>query len=205
MNSFVKNIYSIIDRFIWDIKACCYDEIRTNRVCGSILERENQGIKLLIERISKRDAIVFDLGIGTGNDLKLLPNQFRVVGFDKNLRMLQSTRNGYSVDLVQADVLCLPVGDMTADIILMIGVSEYIREIDSMFKELARIMNPQAYAIITYSPDSMITRLRKLVGNRLIIRSKEEIESLIQLNGFMIMEMNCLKTQHQILMKKMAD
>ena len=119
--------------------------------------------------------------------------------------MLQSTRNGYSVDLVQADVLCLPVGDMTADIILMIGVLEYIREIDSMFKELARIMNPQAYAIITYSPDSMITRLRKLVGNRLIIRSKEEIESLIQLNGFMIMEMNCLKTQHQILMKKMAD
>ncbi|MBN1155208.1 class I SAM-dependent methyltransferase [candidate division KSB1 bacterium] len=159
----------------------------------------------MYDRIARSGAALYDLGIGTGNALQFLPTNLRIFGFDNNLHMLTLAKRRYAVDVVQASILNLPVRDFSADIVLVVGVSEYITDIDMMFKELQRIMNSGSHALVTYSPLSIISVLRKFTGNKVIIRKREQFEPLIEQYGFEIIDTNYLSTQHQLLIKKIAD
>jgi len=198
----VKNIYSITDSIAWSIKALFYKYLRYKGPFKYLIEKENNSLQQLIEHVHDIDGHILDLGTGTGNVIRSLPYDTRVTGIDINLHMLKVARSLFHSNFVIANLLALPVKNESIGFVTLVGILEYIAEPDTLFKELIRVLKQDSCAIVTYSPDSTISRLRKLTGNRVIIRNIRELEFYIEKYGFEIVEAKLLNTQHQLLIKK---
>lgn len=86
-------------------------------------------------------ARVFDLACGTGDLCRELRRAgHRPIGFDFAFGMLANART--DAPLVQADVLCLPVPDASADGVTCGFALRNVVSLDDLFAELARVVRP---------------------------------------------------------------
>jgi ubiquinone/menaquinone biosynthesis C-methylase UbiE len=169
---------------------------------GFFFRRENNALASLIKRVPMDRGIVTDLGTGLGNALSFIQSDFTRIGIDLNLNMLKFAKRRNEGYYIQSDVLTTAIKNESADIVLMCGVWEYIKDHYALLSEIKRIMKRNSYAVITYSPPRFLTRLRIFFGLKIYPITEEHIREYLLENGFEIMALSRCMLQHQLLIKK---
>ena len=122
------------------------------------------------------DTMVLDAGSGTGivtlalQDARYRPR--RIVALDLSIKSLmvardefaQRKRSARKTDTVQANILKMPFGDATFDLLLMCGVLEYAPLDEGLF-EAARVMKKGAKLVLLPVKPSIVGSVLELLYN----------------------------------------
>ncbi len=98
--------------------------------------------------------VVAELGCGTGSNLEALaPHVTRVIGVDREYRMLDAARHRTeglpNVELRQGGLEDLPLNPAEVDAALCILVLHHIPDLKRAFSEIARVVRPGGKVVIT--------------------------------------------------------
>ena len=139
---------------LWNIYAKIYKVLRSNPVTKTILHTEHQSLlKLLVFRIpSITSGQALDLGTGRGDFLKCNPTDIgNIYAIDNSPRMVALTRKTHDyVDVVLGDALDTPFDNECMDLILCVGLSEYIADIDVLLNEIFSVLKSDGFAIMDF-------------------------------------------------------
>ena len=120
-----------------------WDSIRSLHVAESAVEKAIQQA-LGDEPVGR----LLDVGTGTGRMIELLgPTALQAIGIDKSSEMLRLARvkleaAGITSSLRQADMYALPLGDGSADSIVIHQVLHYAQNPAAALAEAARVLRP---------------------------------------------------------------
>ena len=190
---------------LWDITARIYPWLRLNPVSRHFLQEERESIAALLSMVStKTDACVADIGVGRGHSLFFLPTTAQVkFALDKSFRMISLTKPAYPGMLfVQADVLQLPLKSSTFDLVLCIGLLEYVDDIHRLLAQLYKIIKINGHLLLTSSPKNTLTYLRLLTGQKIYPRNRLKVEHDISTHSFNIIGIKSTRSQNQFLLCK---
>jgi ubiquinone/menaquinone biosynthesis C-methylase UbiE len=190
---------------VWKTQSSVYNYLRSNPISRRLLSSENDGIESLLRSIeSEKIAKALDMGTGRGNGLKLMPNFTSfIAGIDDCLNMVEKTKPFFpEAEFVNADAQSLPFKDGCFDLILCIGLSEYIADMRSLLNGICRTLRENGYLILTASPKNLMTALRLVLGHRLYPRNRDIVRDAIENSGFHIMAENKSISQIQFLARK---
>ncbi len=142
--------------------------------------------------------------MGSGLSLDLMPADIsRIVALDQSAEMVARTRIKYThVETITGSALNTPYDSGCMDLILCIGVSEYIADIDILIGEIFRVLKDTGYAILTSSPTNILNHVRKLSGHKLYLRSDTEMIAIISSGNFNILRSNHTLIQDHFLLTK---
>lgn len=136
-----------------------------------------------------------DMGCGTGKLLYHLKNYASfTVGVDSSPVMLEQARklfkeeNG-SVELRLGELEHLPVGDKEADFAIVSMALHHLSNPERAITEAGRILNKKGKFIIADFEKHQNEDMRVKYGDRWLGFSKEEIESFLTGNGFLLIDM----------------
>jgi len=193
----------MIKTFLWNIKAKLYFYLRNRFPFRYILQHENKSLKQLLSQVPDSQLkFVVDLGVGTGNALSIINCEKIRIGVDFSLSMLHLAKKDISALFVNCDVLFLSLKNEIADLVLAIGLSEYIPQLEIIFQEMKRISKPNAFAIVTYAPKNIWTWLRWFLGHKIYPRKFDDILRIIQSYGFEVVAREKSMMQRQLLIIK---
>lgn len=109
--------------------------------------------RLLEGRLKSRMSIL-DLGIGTGRSLKTIVGRgHNITGIDISHAMLRRARRQYPrARLMRADLnQSIPLSkDARFDLVLAVGVFEFVREINMVIQGATRHLRPQGFLCFTF-------------------------------------------------------
>ena len=144
------------------------------------------------------------MGTGRGNCIKLIPPDIiKLYAIDKSFEMVALTSKKYkNVEISVGDACHTLFPNKSMDLILCVGVSEYIAEIEVLIKEISRVLNDRGFAIITSSPPNIFNHFRKLAGHKLYLRSDALMTQNISGGNFKIVRINHTLLQDQYLLTK---
>lgn len=152
---------------------------------------------------SKEDATILDLGCGSGIHIKLFAERCRqITGVDFSEQMLlQAEKELEGIDkrkwtLKRADAQELPFPDKSFDVVMSMGLLDYVPSPEQVLSECHRVLKDSGTIIFTIPKGrSLFFFLRTPIGN--IIRKKifdlppidniftrKEIETLVRSKGF---------------------
>lgn len=99
------------------------------------------------------DAVIADLGCGTGRTLRdLSPHVRQVIGVDASPQMLKAARKRLAgvknVELRQGELASLPIEGAACDAALCVLALSYVEEPAAVIREMARILKPGGRAVI---------------------------------------------------------
>lgn len=153
----------------------------------------------------KEDATILDLGCGSGVHIKLFAERCRqITGVDFSEQMLlQAEKELEGIDkrkwtLKQADAQELPFPDKSFDVVISMGLLDYVPSPEQVLSECHRVLKDSGTIIFTIPKGpSLFFFLRTPIGN--IIRKKifdlppidniftrKEIETLVRSKGFQL-------------------
>jgi ubiquinone/menaquinone biosynthesis C-methylase UbiE len=122
---------------------------------------------------------------------------------DQSAEMVTKTRKNYKhVEVISGSALYTPYDYECMDLILCIGVSEYIADIDALLGEILRVLKIGGFAIITSSPLNYLNYIRNLSGHKLHLRSEIEMTSRISAGKLSILKTNHTLIQDHFLLTK---
>lgn len=188
-----------MSRLIWKIQSSFYEALRKNPLSTKILTKENQTIQSLLAELSFTTiSKVLDIGTGRGNILNLIPiKEVFCVGLDFIYSMVHKCKSDFpEVHFVNADGKSFPFHDTIFDLVLCVGVSEYVHEIDKLIRSINGILKLNGHCIFTISPPRFITYFRYMTGHRLYPQHPDNFERLLVEEGFL--KLNCTVTPFQI-------
>ncbi len=140
-----------------------YDEA----TAGAFKWKAPQESNLLILPYAKKGHEVLDIGIGTGQSSEALSRiGCKITGLDISTKMLAVARKKFpEFNLHKADIEGrLPVlAHRKFDIILTIGVLEFVDDIKRVFKKISQFLEPDGLLCFTYEkylPQSKLQRWR---------------------------------------------
>ncbi|HEY3130379.1 MAG TPA: methyltransferase domain-containing protein [Acidobacteriota bacterium] len=125
----------------------------------------------LYQTIEDRNVLtIYDIGSGRGYNIPALRQRFPaslLIALDLNWNALSAARNETSAAWpVQCDALTLPLEDSRADLAVCTEVLEHVADLDSAVREIARVVRPGGYAVIS-SPNYLnLMGLRKWIHDR---------------------------------------
>lgn len=106
---------------------------------------------LLHSLCALRDARVLDLGTGGGRLLpRLAPVARRVTAVDLSEALLARAPRLPRVGLVQANALDLGLRSDAFDIVISLGLCEYVADLDPFLAQVARVLRPGGQIAFTY-------------------------------------------------------
>lgn len=156
---------------------------------------EKKSILNLLSRrtIIQKSGKALDLGTGRGWSLKLIPTEFSsIYAVDQSIKMTQLVKQKYpTVDVTCCNALNTPYSSETIDLIMCVGLSEYIIDIHHLVAEISRLLTKGGFAIITSSPANIFNQMRKLLGHKIYFRSVSTMHEI-----FKSYEINIIKTNH---------
>lgn len=188
----------------WKVRAKLYHWFRRIFPVNFIFYREIENILGLIEHLSKEPESVLDLGTGIGDTLQYLPNGKRRTLLDYSIEMLSRANGNINDKKVIGDLIHLPIKKNKFDLITCIGASEYIQPKAILLKEIYECLNPDGYALITFSPKNMFTRFRKLLCKQIYPLSGSTAYDLIAAQGFFVVWVYKSTMQSQYLLQKIV-
>jgi len=186
---------------IWDFKATLYKYFRMHFIFRFILENEYLRLKKLLSQLPPGKKRVLDIGTGMGNALFFVSNDHLLLGLDRSFKMLQLARKRIEASFIQADANRLPLKSKTFDLILGIGIMEYLSHLDKFFHEICRIINLGGFLVVTFSPPNLLTYLRTLLGHRIYPLRFGQFKELAEDHGFQILNRTRSLMQEQYLLK----
>lgn len=188
---------------LWNLKAKLYRLLRANFPFNLILEGENKKLEIMLGSIDIANQRIIDLGTGTGNVLHYYTNFKPVIGVDLIYAMLQIARRCFpGVNYVQANALDLPIQTNSVQLITAVGLTEYVWDIESFFKEQFRILTADGFLVLTFSPQGIWTRLRLLLGHQIYPRALENLVTIAKSERFQIIKSSYSLMQGQVLFQK---
>ena len=172
----------------WNRVARYYSLFRFNPISYYILNKEQKSIRDLIAmRINISDSgRALDMGTGNGLSLNLIPPDIsHIHAIDQSAEMATKTRNNYNhVEVITGNALETPYENECMDLILCVGVSEYIADIKVLLGEIFRVLKTGGFAVFTSSPPNYLNHIRKLSGHNLYLRSATEMTERIFAGNF---------------------
>jgi len=188
--------------FLWHVKSKFYRATRKRFPFNLILKGENKKLNILLDLVDTKGKIILDLGTGTGNVLQFLNDAHVVFAIDSNYSMLQVTKRLYpNVVLIQADALKLPVKSNSIHIITAIGLSEYVGEIESLFKEIFQAQLKDSFLVLTFSPRGFWTRLRSVLGHSIYPGTLNDMAKIARKEHFQMVNNRRTLMQEQVLFR----
>jgi predicted TPR repeat methyltransferase len=193
----VKGTMSFSDT-LWHLKAKAYRRLRPK----FILNAENKAIQNVLQHIEGQSIKrVLDMGCGVGNSARLLDKKPGfLVAMDRSISMLKQSR--LCTLLINADMLHPPFRDEIFDLILCVGVTEYIADINGLLQRITKLLVPQGYLIITISPPGPLTYLRFLLGQRIFPLSDKKMINRLHRRALTIVKKSNTLLQVQYLLQK---
>ena len=185
-------------RCLWKIKSPVYDWLRLRL----LQKRDYAAVTMLLNKVPFNSVRqVLDAGSGTGGSLSLLtaytPN---AIGLDSSMAMLRKTTAAGI--LVNGDIMASPFNTGIFDLILCVGVSEYIADLENLLITLNLHLCGGGYLIFTQSPVNGLNFLRKLSGHRLYLRNEQQTEKYFKETNFKIIKKSRTIIQAQYLLQK---
>jgi ubiquinone/menaquinone biosynthesis C-methylase UbiE len=193
---------------LWTIKAKLYHLMRKRSIFQYILQKENENFRSLLNKLPKRDIKILDLGCGDGNIINLLHRHFPhspIYGLDRSSAMIQNIKKGDKTLLVQGNACKIPFKQNCFELCTVVGLTEYIEDINNFMNNLYGIMKSNGYIIITFSPKNVFTYTRFIHGIKLYPVDKMTITQFITNNGFTIIKKKTSLMQLQYLIKKTSS
>jgi ubiquinone/menaquinone biosynthesis C-methylase UbiE len=188
---------------IWSLKAKFYRTLRTNFPFNLILKEENKKLKLMLSSIEVSNKTIVDLGTGTGNVFQFFVDSKLTIGIDFTFSMLQSTRRFYpETNLLQANAIALPIKHSSVELVTAFGLSEYLKNIEPLFKEAYRALKKNGFLVLTFSPRGIWSRLRLLLGHKIYPRTFADLDAIAKSEGFQIIKNSNSIMQSQVLFQK---
>ncbi len=189
---------------LWRQRARLYCLFRSRFPFNRILERENQNLQRLLQSVVVAGAgIAVDVGTGNGNVLRWLNRFALVIGIDSNFIMLQQAKQHVpTACLMQGEAGRLPLKPAVADLVVAVGLTEYLRDAAGIFYEAQRILSSTGCLIITSAPPGLWTCLRRLLGHGLFPRTAAQIAALGRQNNFRLQAQMRTMMQEQLLFQK---
>ncbi len=159
------------------------------------VEMENKKRKL------EKKIKLLDLGGGTGEFVKYLPDNFAVTIADPSSAMLKKSKNKkYSkkVEHVLADGAALPFADEQFDYITISDALHHFRDVSSALAEARRVLKKQGdLFILEFDPAAFLTKViiffERIAGEPVNFFDPSTLEKKIGNNNF--------KTEHEYLNK----
>lgn len=162
-----------------------------------ILEEEKDNMRYLLEGVQA--GLILDIGSGIGSSLDLFPENRRLVCCDRAVPMLKKIKGRVNLHTSAADAEHLPFRDGIFDMVSLIGVIEYLKDLDLVFQETARVLQPGGFLLLTSSPPSLWTFFRLALGKRLHPRDGAFVNRFAHDRGFFILGRTCSFLQEQFL------
>lgn len=170
---------------------------------NSILKRENENFRQLLEKAGGTNKRILDLGVGTGNVLRQLNKKNEIFGVDFTYSMLKMAKKHCPhAHLVRADVNALPFKSNSFDLVTAVGLLEYIHDSLPLLTDVCRILKENGHFILTFAPKNLWSSLRILLGHRIRMRKVDHISSITKTCDFKIIEIKRTLMQIQVLAKK---
>ncbi|GIW43733.1 MAG: methyltransferase [Candidatus Binatia bacterium] len=95
------------------------------------------------------DALLLDLGCGTGANLRFLSRYGRVIGLDWGAAAARYSRRRTGLPVLRGDVQTLPFRDGTVDVVTAFDLIEHIEDDRTCVAEMARVVRPGGYVLVT--------------------------------------------------------
>ncbi len=197
-----------MSRALWNVQASFYGALRANPISQGILKNENHALMRLLHKIPKKHfEKVLDIGAGEGNALSVLNASGlacrECYAVDCAEKMLQRVQQRFpSVKTCQAHAENLPFADSTFDLMLCVGVTEYVQNLRALLCELARTLQPEGYLALTASTRIWLNLLRYVQLHALFLREENEVLTLCQETGFAMLAKERTLLQMQFLLQK---
>ncbi len=133
---------------LYDAMAPDYDRLTTEN-SYSLAE---EVFAAVVGNDSRPGLTILDIGIGTGLCSEgLAAKGHAVTGIDGSAEMLKACNDkGFAKELIHAtiDGGHVPVEGQTFDIVICVGVYEFIAEADQFLADIARILNPRGLLVL---------------------------------------------------------
>ena len=186
---------------IWNIKAR-FSNIRWLWPFCLIIEKENANLLDLLTKLNLSKKVVIDIGCGTGNVLQLFSEKLHFVGLDISWEMLTRIHLNKKVDLVQGDANHLPIKGACVELVLSVGLLEYLPNRIHLVKELTTLLKDNGHLLITSSPPGIFTWLRQLHGIKLKGVVPSEVIDVAQKLGLILVKQKHSLMQDQYLFQR---
>jgi ubiquinone/menaquinone biosynthesis C-methylase UbiE len=170
-------------RAAWNLRATFYDQVFKLPFFRGIREAERGSFEDLFGEVKFRGARVLDVACGTGYYMELLQGG-RVYGVDYSPEMLRVAKGKRDAHLVLADARHLPFKSASMDMVVCMGLLEYLKDKDAVLLEVRRVMKKDGYGVLSYSRKSLLNSLRSLLGSKVYPSSEEGMA--ISLNKCML-------------------
>jgi trans-aconitate methyltransferase len=169
----------------WNFYSHLYEKYRSSWPFNWLLQKEKAQLLELIELLPFEKWTILDLGCGTGDSLNLILDRKMLMGLDSNKKMARIAAQKHFPIMI-AEVTHLPIKPHSISLFQLIGVSEYLKNLCTLFDEFAQVgrSHPSFYVLMTSSPQSFITQLRKLTGHKIYVRKSKDIAKIARSRGF---------------------
>jgi len=197
-----------MSEYLWNVQARFYGALRANPISQQILQEENQALMQLMHKIPKKQiGKLLDVGAGEGNALGVWNRSglkcTEIYAVDYSEKMLQRLQKKIPVaKVVRAHATHLPFADETFEVILCVGVSEYVQNIALLLKELARVLVQKGFLLITASTRSWLNVPRYLYLHPLFLRKESELLTLFEEMKLSVLSKSETHLQMQFLLQK---
>lgn len=187
---------------LWNLKAHIYS-LRNSLFFKWILKAEKNNLKKLASKTGRMKGMILDVGTGMGHTLDILPDTNPVICLDKSFVMLNRLNKRRTVhSKIVSSALFLPFKDSSFYFISSIGISEYLTDLTSFYREANRVLKSKGYFLTTISPPNVWNLLRKGLGNPIYTITNESLQNIILTAGFVHLATMRSLMQYQYLFKK---
>jgi len=192
-------------RFLWHIQSSFYHLFRCNPLSAGILQRENEAVRHLLASISDHPVERgLDIGSGRGNSLELIPpGNARWIAIDYSPGMVRSCPQKFPrVRFVIGDALHPPFTGENFDLVLCVGVSEYLRDLENLLEQIWQLLKPGGFAVLTISPPNVLNFFRWMIGHRIYPARETDLENHLRQIPLKVKARNQTVLQYQYLLMK---
>ena len=190
---------------LWKLQSSFYHLFRSNPVSAWILQEENEAIKLLFKSLpDKRIRIGLDIGSGRGNSLELfIDSETAWVAIDYSLQMIRRCRPQFQeVRFILGDAREMPFKSESFDLVLSVGVSEYLEDPDQFLREIWKLLKPGSFVILTLTPPNFLNFFRWMIGHRIYTIREADLRDSLNNIPFSITKSKRTLLQDQYLLRK---
>lgn len=122
---------------------------------------------------------VLEVSVGTGGNLRLLPETAEYFGLDLTKGMLRQCRRNLrcwqrSAWLFNGNAERLPLDDASFDVVFHVGGIDFFNDQEAAIHEMIRVAKPGAKILIVDETDEGIRQYEKMSGLGLLIRSERQ-------------------------------
>jgi SAM-dependent methyltransferase len=131
--------------------------------------------EIIRSHVADKDAVLLDIGCGTGLNLLSFSRHCRVIGTDNAKEALAFCRQRGLTRVLACDARAIPLASSSVDVVTMLDVLEHIRDDMSALDELLRVVKPggtviiivPAYGFLWSEHDEALHHYRRYVAREL--------------------------------------